>query len=83
MCVSLRKQRTTYAAAIVRALWGTLTSVASHSLFLKYFVPEDNYLDIANVTFLNESHLEHPLRGSAMNQCNKLHLLYRLTSERI
>ena len=34
MCVSLRKRRTAYAAALVRALWGTLSSVASHSLFL-------------------------------------------------
>ncbi len=42
MCVSLRKQRTAYAAAIVRALWGTLSSVASHSLFLKHFLLDGN-----------------------------------------
>ena len=51
--------------------------------FFKHSVLDYNCLDIANVTFWNESRLKHPLRGSAMNQCNKLHLLYRLTSERI
>ena len=36
MCVSLRKQQTAYTAAIVSALWGVLSSVASHSLLSSF-----------------------------------------------
>ena len=42
MCVSLRKHRTTYAAVIVRALWGAHSSVASHSL-LSSFIYERTF----------------------------------------
>ena len=67
----------------VCALWGAITSVASHSLLSSFIYERTfNYLVIANVTLI-ESRFKHPLRGSAMNQRNKLHLLYRLTSERI
>ena len=38
MCVSYASNRRAYAAASVYALWGTCdASVASHSLFAKYF----------------------------------------------
>jgi hypothetical protein len=50
MCVSLREQRTAYAAAIVRALWDALASVASHSLLIEPIWLFHNYSDIANAT---------------------------------
>jgi len=42
MCVSLREQQTAYTAALVCALWGAISSVASHSL-LSSFIYERTF----------------------------------------
>ena len=82
MCVSLRKQLTIYTAAFVSALW---VFVASHLTLLKTkngFILQIQV--IANVIPLLKSfNAACHQQVSAIPQCNKLHLLYRLTSERV
>ena len=82
MCVSLRKQQTVNTATL-SVLCGVLFRAwLPLTFWLSQMWLFHNYWDIANVTLI-ESRFKHPLRGSAMNQRNKLRLLYRLTSERV
>ena len=83
MCVSLRKQQTVYAATL-----STLCGVLFLAWRPTHFLIKPN---VALSQLLRHCkrynpwgcRFKQPLRGSAMNQCNKLHLLYRLTSERV